>query len=160
MNVQSLSFSRGAHRWATHISLVLAVLFIAISAVWGEATFPLQHGGGNSPDWVGPTLPEIPDLPDPPALPGLPTLPPTPADQDTPGDYSQDDSSNSGYGYCDPFEGLYGRNVLVHLEGDQVISGYLIQVCRGYIVLEQLHIQRTFIVNSAKVLYYESTAIQ
>ena len=51
MNVQSLSFSRGSLRWVTHISLVLALLFIGISAVWA----------GGSPEWAGPTLPEIPD---------------------------------------------------------------------------------------------------
>ncbi|MCH7918401.1 MAG: hypothetical protein IIC50_10490 [Planctomycetes bacterium] len=159
MNVRNLSFSRESLRWVAPISLGLAVLFIGIGAVWGEAIFPLQHGGDISPGWDRTTLPDIPELPNIPTLPEIPTLSPMPAKHDTASDYPEADSSDPSYRPYDPFADLYGWNVLAHLEGDQVISGFLMQVSEGYVVLEQLHINRTFVVNTAKVLYFEATEI-
>ncbi len=163
MNVFRVTRRNQAITRVTRLAVTLTVLLLGMSVVFG-----IEVGTPNPPALPNaPIQPDSPSQPNPPGKPqtilepanptvdtGMntyaPVLPYPDAAATTPLDGSGKPSP-----HCDPFVGLYGQHVLVHLENDSVISGIMIQACQGFITLEQFQAGRTLVVNIPKILYLE-----
>jgi hypothetical protein len=59
---------------------------------------------------------------------------------------------------CDPFQGLYGKNVTIALECDVVLSGTFMNVCSGFVILQDRLAGRHNVINISKICYIELLA--
>lgn len=110
-----------------------------------------------STDFPGiPTLPPIPGLPDP-YNPFDPDCDPDPICDPDP---DPDPPTNPVVPpqICDPFAGLYGKNVTIVMDGDVALRGMFMQVCSGFIILQDRSAGRHNVINIGKISYIELLA--